>query len=119
MPKLEKFLHESKIYLDKLHFPIRHTLALKNNLIYFNSKQIDTLFSESERRVVKLLIQQRGRITSFDKVAEIVWSDQVLEKYSLFALAKIVQNIRTKLYSLGINHDIIKTIRKHGYLLLQ
>jgi DNA-binding response OmpR family regulator len=57
-------------------------------------------------------------VVSFESCAKAVWGNECDEKFSLYALAKIVENLRKKIYASGINNDILKTVRKKGYLLL-
>jgi len=65
------------------------------------------------------LIRNAGQIVSFDDMADIIWKDNSDQKFSLEAIAKIIQNIRIKIRTLGIIKEIIFTKRGSGYLYIQ
>jgi hypothetical protein len=69
-----------------------------------------------EKRAFTCLWKNAGTLVSFDDMADALWKEQADEKFSLYALAKIIQNLRTKLKKFGIQKETITTIRKQGYL---
>ena len=53
----------------------------------------------------------------FHSAAEAVWKEQVDQKFSLYALVKLVENLRRKIRVSGINKPLIHTLRRQGYVL--
>lgn len=118
-PELSIYLKDSQRYMNKLRLARKVSLRIDNDMVVYNNIIIDTLFSAAEKKLIRFLITHGNSVVSFEDAAYAIWQDQTDEKYSLYALAKIIENIRSKLYAAGIYSDPIKTIRKHGYLLLQ
>lgn len=74
--------------------------------------------SKQEKKVFLTLVAHDGTIVTFNELATEVWSEQATEKFSLYALAKIVESIRRKLILFRIYRQLIFTVRKQGYLFL-
>lgn len=102
-----KMVSDSSSYLAKLGFPETQLTSLS---------LLDNLLTPQEKRLYEHLHCQAGRIVSFSEAAEIVWGAAADEKYSLYSLSKLVENMRRKIRSLGINKEIIFTSRKRGYI---
>jgi hypothetical protein len=117
-PNLENYIKDSYNFLNKLGFIGQKAITLKDGLIYISNVDTDHLFTPCEKLLLQELLTKQGRIVSFESAAKVVWADKLDERFSLYALAKIVENLRKKLYSAGINNNILKTVRKKGYLLL-
>lgn len=69
--------------------------------------------SDQEKRVFTHLLSEQ--ILPHDRMAEILWGERVEEKYSLWAMTKIIQKIRKKIRIAGGNPAQIKTIYGYGY----
>lgn len=98
---------KSNDYLERLGFGRKLELSKLNNL------------TRQEEDVLNLLLTNQGIIVSFDEVANTLWKDKIDDKFSLEAMAKVVQNIRKKIKATGINKEVIFTKRGSGYLLLK
>lgn len=103
----QKYLDRSKKYLDRLGFG--HIQA------NFLTKVSD--FTKQEEEVITLLQNHAGKIVSFDSVAKALWGKDSFDKFSLEAMAKVIENIRRKIKSFGVNKEVIFTKRGKGYLL--
>ncbi len=79
----------------------------------------DPIFTKQEKDVLGVLIRNKGQIITFDEIADAIWKENTDQKFSLEAMAKIIQNIRIKVRTLGINKEVIFTKRGSGYLLLK
>lgn len=58
------------------------------------------------------------KLVSFNEVADAIWNDASDEKFSLYSLSKFAEKIRKKLENLGIQKELIKTVRGKGYILV-
>ncbi len=96
---------ESEKYLEKLGFSNKTILIKLNNL------------TKQEEDILNLLQQNEGNIVSFDEIANALWKNKVDEKFSLEAMAKVIENLRKKIRQSGINKEVIFTKRGSGYLL--
>lgn len=69
------------------------------------------------KKILLYLIKHRGRIVTFDELADVYWGASS-DQSSLYTLAKAIQKIRDAFKAHGIHQEIIKTVRKQGYILL-
>lgn len=104
----KELITKSNKYLEKL--------GLKN----INKIILDELrnLTKQEENVLKELVKNTGEYVSFDKVGEILWGDKVDEKYSLSAMAKVIENLRKKIKEIGVNKEMIFTKRGKGYIMM-
>lgn len=101
---------DSANYLKKLGFyPENQVFKISQwGKVTIRNKDISKIFTTSEEQVVKVLLKNKGEIVNFIEFSSIP---------SLYALAKVIENIRTKIRDLGINKEVITTVRGRGYLL--
>jgi hypothetical protein len=116
-PITPKIIKANQAYLAKLGFPSNPILTQKNHQIFVNQKPINSL-TPQEKRLLTLLIKYQNQLVTFDQAADAVWQDQADDKYSLYALSKLIENLRKKITLSGINHQLIHTKRGQGYLLI-
>ncbi|MFA7301508.1 MAG: helix-turn-helix domain-containing protein [Candidatus Shapirobacteria bacterium] len=101
-----KLTTDSNKYLEKLGFYKKLILPKLNSLTI------------QEEKVWELLQNNAGEIVSFDQVANALWQDKVDDKFSLEAMAKVIENLRKKVRESGINKEMIFTKRGKGYILI-
>lgn len=104
---IHKLIADSQNYLARLGFPIQADLDLT---------KLINLFTPQENSLFAALNSQKGKIVTFDEAGVAVWGNEVDQKYSLYALAKLVENLRRKLHLAGHQKQHIYTLRKQGYL---
>jgi hypothetical protein len=68
-----------------------------------------------EYLILEILIQNAGIPIDYSTLGDVIWGREVGDKYSLYAIAKHVQNLRRKLATCGYNSDLIKTSPSLGY----
>lgn len=103
-----KMKSDSQKYLSDLGVNIK---------IYTDYSRLENTFSLQEKSLWDLLKNRHGHVVTFDEAAACVWADECDTKFSLYSLAKIVENIRKKARQQGINREIISTIRRQGYMM--
>lgn len=103
-----RLIKDSKNYCKKLGYPIKSYIE--------SHKQINGLTQEEEV-IFKLLFQNKNNIITFDTIAEELWSEDNIDKYSLYAIAKLIERLRKKLAENNINENLIHTQRSQGYVL--
>jgi len=114
-----RYLLDSQKYLKKLGFAQKKKLRLIDNEVFYEEKKISQKLSPQESEVLKKLAEKPNKIISHDQLAKILWRQNAEEKFSLWAVAKIIEKIRRKIRSLGINHQLIATIYGKGYQLTE
>ncbi len=68
-----------------------------------------------EYQVLKLLIENRGKIVSYENIFEANNYKDNNDNYSLFAISKIIERIRNKITKIGIYGEQIRNIKGKGY----
>jgi hypothetical protein len=105
LPKLSPIdFAASKNYLQKLG--LGNFKKLDQNLAKHLSNQEKAVFEE--------LLKEK--IVNQDRIAEILWGENE-EKYSLWAITKLIQKIRNKVKLYGADPSQIKTVYGQGYIL--
>lgn len=95
-------------YLKTLGYPLKSEIE--------NIKQIKFL-TKNERKVLERLIEKRNKIVTFDEISDLIWGKQSVEKYSLYAITKLIERVRKQIRKNGIAIGPIHTQRAKGYLL--
>jgi archaellin len=108
---------DSKNYLAKLGFSRNTKIKIKEGNIYLGYKKITNKFSKQERAVLIRLIKDKRNTVTHDQIGHILWGDNAEEKYSLWAIAKIIQKIRKKLAIYNADR-LICAIYGKGYCLV-
>jgi hypothetical protein len=106
----------NKIYAE-LGFPLNCEIKIQNNQIKYADKYIVSL-TKSEKSVLFKLIKSKGEMISYDQIAEVLWGEDYYNFFSLKAVNKIVERIKTKLKNEGIHKEIILNKRGVGYVYL-
>ncbi len=103
----------SNAHFAYLGFPVENALSREGAIAKVNNKPL--LLSKSERALLFCLMDHKEETVTFDDLASAVWGDVF---FSLEALAKIVERIRIKVKKIGVEKNIILTVRKIGYCLV-
>lgn len=119
LPKLsENLVEKSENYLKKIGFPIKPSFSIDSGHLSIGSKPILNTFTETEKRILFLLISRRNQLISYDEIGNSFWGEEEsLEKFSLMSIAKIMEKIRRKIKEHGIYQEMIYTIRSQGFVL--
>lgn len=114
--KIQNTITDSTNYLSKIGFPVNETVWMKSGCLYKTGKDITALFSKNELALLEMLIINKGKVVDYDSIASALWGKDELNKFSLYAIAKTIQNIRKKFRNEGVNKEIIKSVRGLGYV---
>lgn len=88
------------------------------NTIFVGSKNITNTFNYNEHNVLKLLIQNNNKVVNRDEIADTLWKDDLLNKYSDWTIDKYISLIRKKLSNTTFRGQI-KTRKGEGFVLIQ
>ncbi|MBU0975568.1 MAG: helix-turn-helix domain-containing protein [Patescibacteria group bacterium] len=105
-------------YSGKLAIQSTEYLNILKNPVTASIDKIEDLsaLSNKEKEIVGKLKTSKNKIVPFDKLAEIMWREDVDRNYSLYAITKAIERIRTKLTEMSIP-NVIHTQRGAGYVL--
>jgi len=113
-----KFIKESKEYLRSLGVYLGRIFEIKNNQIFIKGKPNKIILSSTQEKILHLLIKNRQKIVSFDEIADVIWGEKSYDKFSEYAITKTIQRLREKVSLMGVFPQIIQTVRKRGYVLM-
>jgi hypothetical protein len=108
-------LEKSHRYLQKLGLNFDNALKKEGQLIYLNNKIISAQLTAIQHIVLSLLIDKQNQVVTYDQLADILWHDD--EEFSVWAINKNMQRLRTKLTNLGASEDTIRVVKGSGYSL--
>ncbi len=116
-----KLIKDEQITISYLTTYIREYLPkmsaqLKDNMLHINYVNVDSHFSPKEKRAFKVLLNKKDQIVSRDEMAHAIWPIDTEEQYSDWAVDRIIARLREKIERLGFSKDVIKTLRKKGYM---
>lgn len=83
-------------------------------MIKRNGIDVRSILSNQEYLALRLLISKRGKIVSKEDISKAIWFDDWSQKYSDWALDKLIFSIRKKLL---LDKSFLINVRKKGYLL--
>lgn len=110
IPHIYEHIIVNKSEINELYIDIK-TAQLKFGDIFLHKK-----LSKSEYKILLVLFQKKRKVVSRDEIAERIWGEKMLDKYSDWAIDKFVSRLRTKLETLSFYYPL-KTIKKKGFLL--
>ena len=74
----------------------------------FGGKSID--LTDKENKIMQLLVENQGRIVSYDLLSEYIWQESVPQN----TIAAVVRRLRKKM-----DGELIQSVREQGYRLLK
>jgi DNA-binding response OmpR family regulator len=74
-----------------------------------------TILNPQETKVLRLLVVHQDSVVSYESIGAILWGAHAEEKFSLWAINKVISNIRKKLRQYGIPAHTLRTRSKQGY----
>lgn len=109
-PLIIPFLNQYSVFQNET----KRQLMLQNNQFYFQGEKID--LTKNEKDVLEILYKSKGRLVTYDLLAEKLWPNQQ-DKFSLWAISQIIRRLRKKFTYYSINPKIISSQRGEGYIL--
>lgn len=95
-----RLAEKSVKYLEKLKFASKSEIRKPSNL------------TKNETEVFNLLLRNKNRLVTFEEISEWLWKDKLDEKYSEYAITKLIERVKKKLPKNSIHSQ-----RGTGYLL--
>ncbi len=89
---------------------------VREDSILIGDKDITPALSKKERAFTLLLLSAKKQIVPRDEIAQSIWGASWEDKYSDWALDRLVYRLRIKLNSLGIDPKHLKTVKKKGFI---
>lgn len=91
---------ESAKYLEKLGVDSKTQITKPDNL------------TKNENKILNLLLRNKNKLVSFEEISEWLWRDNADEKYSEYAITKLIERLKKKLPK-----NVIHNQRGVGYVL--
>jgi hypothetical protein len=118
----EVYLKEMGIYSNNSDFPLvlsrfvknfsrNYAINVVNNRVYLNGKTSNELFSKRELQLVIKLFE--NEITTREEIGKIIFD--YTDSYSDYAIDKVLSRLRKKFEKVGVNSNIVKTLKGKGF----
>jgi hypothetical protein len=92
-------------------------LYLVNGNIIYKDKDITLEISPSEIKILTELIKKKNQLITRESLAQIIWEKDWIEKYSDWALDKLISRLRSSLSNLGLPKNILIVKKGRGVIL--
>ncbi|EKD57346.1 MAG: hypothetical protein ACD_57C00339G0002 [uncultured bacterium] len=112
----KKMSQDSKAYLAKLGLG-NHPGSKTSVAALLNTGNGFSHLSVQEKKVLLTLLKHKNTLVTYDQLANVLWAEAE-DKFSLYAIAKLLQGVRQKIRDMGIHNPVIKTSRGQGYILI-
>jgi DNA-binding winged helix-turn-helix (wHTH) protein len=99
---------ENELKLSKWH--------IKDGKILIGGKDLTELFTKKEKAILSLLINSKKTLVSRDAIAKTLWGETPEDTYSDWAIDRLVFRLRTKLKKTDAKNELIKTVKKKGFI---
>jgi len=110
----EQIYKDSASYLKELGFWRHVGLHIKNDTVLIDDKLPKFTFTQTETRLLQKFISFPNEIVSYYEIGDILW-DNNPDKFSLWALSRILYKLRNKLYKNNLSPEMLQNIRNRGY----
>jgi DNA-binding winged helix-turn-helix (wHTH) protein len=94
-------------------------LDTKKRQLTIDGKLLQPQLSLYQYRLLELLVRLNGNVGTREEVIHAVWPDAAEEGISEQAIDALVRRLRDRLAELSPDHQYIKTVRGHGFQLIQ
>jgi hypothetical protein len=94
---------------------VTQEFELVGGKVQVRGKMVGKELTKQDKKVMKLLIEHKGELVTYDELADTVWGVGEFKTY--WALNKLVERMRPKLKKLGIEGKRLESVRGQGYLL--
>lgn len=110
----EKERQDSENYLARLGFPAKSPIKMVNGEILVNNKLARRYLSTQEYLIFKNLYLAKH--LTIEQISNLLWSNDP-DKFSLWAITKLISRLRAKLKNLGVSKNLIMTERNRGHFM--
>jgi hypothetical protein len=107
----------SNNYLNKLGVKKEELFKIDNDSVLINGASANSILTATENKILACLVTNRNKFVSYDELSYVWWEQSNMEKYSPWALAKMIERLRKKLIRFGVSPNLIRVKRKYGYIL--
>lgn len=109
----ERMLIDNDRIYKELGFSLKRTISIRRNNIELEGYGIVDILTKNEDKILKLILENGKNITTIENIGESLWQNP--DNFSLQAITKLIERIRSKLKILGLNKNIIHTVHGKGY----
>jgi hypothetical protein len=114
--KNSQLIKESNDYPRHLKISFKKPFKIDGDKIYLNDTLINNQLTESQNNILQLLLSHEADVVTVDAIGNVLWTNE--DEYSLWALNKAMQRLRSKLIALGAPPFCLHTLRGQGYSLV-
>lgn len=100
--------------LNALLGPTKPGLSIHKNRLLVGGQVPKYSFSPTEEETLKRLVATPNEPVSYYDLGDLIWKDD-LDRFSLWALSRLIFKIRNKLRKNGLSPEHVKNLRGRGY----
>lgn len=108
----------SRQYYQLLGIPMGEIFSTQGSKVLVHQKETEVVLRNEEMKALKYFIENKNKIVSYDELADAIWGEESYDRFSLQSMAKLMQRVREKVEAMGVFPQIIQTVKKSGYMLV-
>lgn len=85
--------------------------------VSFEKRDLKGLLTEYELKTLQALLKSKGKLLPREALAQSLWGDNWEDRYSDWALDKLISRLRKSLQQIGLPSTIITTRKRQGFLI--
>lgn len=89
-------------------------LSLRRGGVYLKKRLISQELTRNEELILRLLIKKKNKLVEREELAEAIWGKMWPEKYSDWAIDRLIFRLRQKLVYFGLDRQGIRVIKGKG-----
>jgi len=113
---LKALYTKSREFLKSMGFDQSQDLLLIDRKLVVHGVKTNIELTQQEAKLLNLLLLNRNHAIDYFYIGDILWPNNP-DKFSLWAIAKLVQKIRYKLYKAGFDDKKLMNVKGKGYML--
>ena len=108
---------DATLPLDEIESLYGLRLDSESRRVWIGSSEVDPPLSPAQYRLLELLAEQAGRVSTRDEIVEYVWLESERDGVTEQAIDALVRRLRDRLAEIDPEGEYIVTVRGHGFRL--
>lgn len=105
IPLLSRIIEKEK-QLSQLH--------VRNGVLFIADEAVTPMLTKKEHILLTLFVSRQKQLIPREDIAKALWQNVWQEKYSDWAIDRLLYRLRAKLTTLGIDTHLLKTVKRRG-----
>lgn len=92
-------------------------IQIENSKLIINGNIVAEELSSNEIRLLEVLVEKKGQVVTREEIANCIWGDDYMERYSDWGIDQAMSRLRRKLFELTGSRKVVQTLKGRGFRL--